>query len=70
LTPKEDPIAGATLPALRWPSGFNPALDVLRRWVRTRHGMTLLSNMRRADVLTVVKKCLEVEAGLKEEHMG
>jgi len=45
-------------------------LDVLRRWVRTRHGMTLLSNMRRADVLTVVKKCLEVEAGLKEEHMG
>jgi len=32
--------------------------------------MTLLSNMRRADVLTAVKERLEVEAGLKEEHMG
>ena len=62
----EDMIPGSSLPDLPWPQGYNPSLDTLRAWMRTRHNMPMLSNeTRKAPILKAVKEKLAVEAEMK-----
>ena len=51
----EDMIARAQLSALPWPPGFAPTIAGLRRWVRTRHGMPLLSDATKDSLAQAAK---------------
>ena len=62
---QEDMIPGAKLPDLPWPTDFNPCIDTLRAWMRTRHNMPLLSDGRKDDLLKAVKDKLAVEAAAR-----
>ena len=60
----EDMIEGATLPALPWAPGTEPTIPRLRRWIRTRHGMPLMSDANKDALVQAVKDRLQVEADM------
>ena len=68
---REAMIPGSTLPDLPWPAGFNPTVEQLMRWVRTREGMPMLSGWNKPAILKAVKDKITVEMGMKArgEHV-
>ena len=62
----EEMIPGSKLPDVPWPPGFNPTLETLMTWVRTREGMPLLSGWNKPAVMKAVKDKILVEMGMRE----